>query len=159
MTGETKELRNCLSDTIQRKEAVFNLGRAMLLISSLTSGNHNNLRHATQDVLHQPQRGKHAYKHLEPVMQAALAAGAHGCYLSGAGPTVLAITSGAAGDPFTQAQSERHEKQVADAMQKAAVEGGFKGKMFITRPCATGAHIVKADPPFSDQVLRYPGDV
>ena len=53
-------------------------------------------------------------------MEAALAAGAHGCYLSGAGPTVLAITSGAAGDSFTQSSSERCERAVADAMQKAA---------------------------------------
>ena len=92
-------------------------------------------------------------------MRAAIASGAHGCYLSGAGPTVLAITSGSAGDPFTQAHGERCEKQVADAMHKAAVEGGFKGQMFITRPSILGAHIVKADPPYSDSVLRYPGEL
>ena len=33
-------------------------------------------------------------------MNAALGAGAHAVYLSGAGPTVLAITSGAAGIPL-----------------------------------------------------------
>ena len=38
------------------------------------------------------------YPYLYPLMNAALGAGAHAVYLSGAGPTVLAITFGAAGD-------------------------------------------------------------
>ena len=52
--------------------------------------------------MHQPQRGSAVYKHLNPCIEAANAAGACCCYLSGAGPSVLAITSGAAGDIFAQ---------------------------------------------------------
>jgi homoserine kinase len=44
-------------------------------------------------------------------MAAALAAGAHGCFLSGAGPTVMAICSGASGDVFAQKSDERQVKK------------------------------------------------
>lgn len=158
-TGVTSELRACLDDKVTRAEAVFNISRTALLMMSLSTGNMQNLRWATQDMLHQPQRGAKVYKHLLPVMEAALAAGAHGCYLSGAGPTVLAITSGAAGDSFTQSSSERCERAVADAMQKAADACGETGRMFITTPSNRGAHVIAADPPYSKAVLRYPGDV
>jgi hypothetical protein len=36
------------------------------------------------------------------VIDAAIGAGAHGCYLSGAGSTVLALTSGRLGDVYAQ---------------------------------------------------------
>ena len=52
--------------------------------------------------------------------KAAIAAGAHACYLSGAGPAVLALTSGRSGDIFTQREKERVDRGVADAMIAAA---------------------------------------
>lgn len=159
-TGVTSELRSCLEDyPVGREEAVFNISRTAMLMMALSTGNMMDLRWATQDALHQPQRAAKVYKHLIPVMEAALEAGAHGCYLSGAGPTVLAITSGAAGDSFTQSSSERCERAVADAMQQAAEKCGEPGRMFITTPSSRGAHVVAADPPYSKAVLRYPGDV
>lgn len=46
------------------------------------------------------------------MIEAAIAAGADTAYLSGSGPTVAAITSGAAGDIFLQRTKERVDKQV-----------------------------------------------
>lgn len=139
---------------------MFNIGRAALLVNAFASGNLHELRYATQDVLHQPQRGEAQYPHLNPMMKAALDAGAHGCYLSGAGPTVLAITSGRSGDIFTQQQNERKEKTVADAMRQAAAAVGIEGTVFITSPDHRGAHVVEVSPPYSDdQVNRYEGDI
>jgi homoserine kinase len=46
------------------------------------------IRWGVEDQLHQPQRGEAVYKHLYPLIEAATAAGASGCYLSGAGTTV-----------------------------------------------------------------------
>lgn len=46
------------------------------------------------------------------MIDAAIAAGADAAYLSGSGPTVAAITSGAAGDIFLQRTKERVDKQV-----------------------------------------------
>ena len=68
------------------------------------------LRVATEDALHQPIRGAKAYPHLFHMIRAAMDAGAHGCFLSGAGPTVLAFCSGAAGDIFAQKSDERQEQ-------------------------------------------------
>jgi homoserine kinase len=45
-------------------------------------------RWGVEDALHQPQRGQAVYKHLYPLIEAAEAAGASGCYLSGAGGCV-----------------------------------------------------------------------
>lgn len=159
-TGPTSVARAILPPNVPRKDAVFNIGRAAIFVNAFRSGNLDELRYATQDMLHQPQRGAAQYPHLEPLMKAALAAGAHGCFLSGAGPTVLAITSGRAGDIFTQQLAERQENQVANAMREAAAAIGVSGCVFITNPDHRGAFIVRADPPFSDRaVARYEGDV
>ena len=154
---ETAEARRVLPESLSYKEAVFNIGRTALLINALERGNLRDLRFATQDALHQPYRGA-VLHHLKPIIEAAVAAGAHGCYLSGAGPTVLAITSGSAGDIFTQQREERNEKAVADAMMAAATATNTDGKVFITAPSERGAHIVRADPPFSEGLVKYVGE-
>ena len=58
------------------------------------------------------------------MIEASVAAGASAAYLSGAGPTVMAITSGASGDIFTQRAKERVDRAVAAAMVKTAKELG-----------------------------------
>ncbi len=62
---------------------------------------------------------------------------------------MLALTSGACGDIYSQQESERHERAVADSMLKAAKEMGVKGRVFITAPVSRGAHVVAARPMFS----------
>ncbi|CAI5738792.1 unnamed protein product [Peronospora destructor] len=159
-TGPTSVARAILPPNVPRKDAVFNIGRAAIFVNAFRSGNLDELRFATQDMLHQPQRGATQYPHLEPLIKAALGAGAHGCFLSGAGPTVLAITSGRAGDIFTQQLAERQENKVANAMREAAAVLGVSGCVFITNPDHRGAFIVRAEPRFSDRsVARYEGDV
>lgn len=159
-TGPTSVARAILPPKVERKDAVYNIGRAAILVNAFRSGNLDELRFATQDMLHQPQRGEAQYPHLFPLIQAALDAGAHGCFLSGAGPTVLAITSGRSGDIFTQRLAERQENRVADAMRETAASIGVSGCVFITNPEHRGAYIVRATPRFSDRsVARYEGDV
>ncbi|KAI9911739.1 hypothetical protein PsorP6_008773 [Peronosclerospora sorghi] len=159
-TGPTSVARAILPTDVSRKDAVFNIGRAAIFVNAFRSGNLDELRYATQDMLHQPQRGASQYPHLEPLINAALNAGAHGSFLSGAGPTVLAITSGRAGDIFTQELAERQENRVANAMRETAAALGVPGCVFITNPEHRGAYIVRAEPRFSDRtVARYEGDV
>ncbi|TMW56216.1 hypothetical protein Poli38472_008864 [Pythium oligandrum] len=159
-TGPTSVARAILPPKVDRKDAVFNIGRAAIFVNAFRSGNLDELRYATQDMLHQPQRGEAQYPHLYPLIKAALAAGAHGCFLSGAGPTVLAITSGRSGDIFTQKLAERQENKVADAMRQTAASIGVSGSLFITNPEHRGAYIARAFPRFSDRnVARYEGDV
>lgn len=140
-TGPTSIARAILPGTVERQQAVFNIGRAALLVNAFRSGNLDELKYATQDSLHQPQRGETQYPHLDPMIQAALSAGAHCCFLSGAGPTVLAITSGRSGDIFTQKLGERQERQVADAMRGIAASMNISGCVVITNPEHNGAGI------------------
>ncbi|CAI5742975.1 unnamed protein product [Hyaloperonospora brassicae] len=159
-TGPTSVARAILPPNVSRQDAVFNIGRTAIFVNAFRSGNLDELRFATQDMLHQPQRGAAQYPHLEPLINAALGAGAHGCFLSGAGPTVLAITSGRAGDIFTQQLAERQENKVANAMREAAAAMGVSGCVFITNPDHRGAFIVRAEPRFSNHsVARYEGDI
>ena len=148
-----------LNETVSRDEAVFNIGRVAFLVNALNQNKLYDLRFGTEDALHQPQRGAKVYKHLQPLIGAGLKAGAHAVYLSGAGPTVMAVTSGAAGDVFAQRSTERTEIKVATAMRETADKFGHPGEVYITRPVVHGAHIVAADPPFSTDLLKYPGGV
>lgn len=126
-------------------------------------GDLSSLRFACRDRLHQPVRGKVVYPHLDNCVRAALDAGAHGAFLSGAGPTIMAICSGQSGDIFAQRSTERQEGDVAKAMQKAldelppelAKKWGVGGQFYIVSPSARGSHVVYAEPKFSDSLATF----
>eukprot|EP01039_Chlorochromonas_danica_P004479 gene4479-4907_t len=157
--GKTSTARGVLNDTVSRKEAVFNIGRVAWLINALATNNIDQLRYGVEDALHQPQRAAAVYPHLVPIINAAVEAGASAAFLSGAGPTVMALTSGASGDIFTQRHKERVDRKVAEAMLAAAAACQTKGQVFITAPVEHGAYVVSAEPAFSNRLVRYRGDV
>ena len=80
-------------------------------------------------------------------MQAALKAGAHGAFLSGAGPTVVAFAGGDGGaaengsDTMSQFQAENVAKQ----MLAAADEQGVAGSCHIAEPDPNGLASVGYD--------------
>ncbi|GMI29272.1 hypothetical protein TrCOL_g13668 [Triparma columacea] len=149
--GKTSDARNALGPNISRKEAAFNIGRVAYLVNGLNHGNLDCLKHGCEDALHQPQRGKAIYHYLYPMIEAAEAAGANACYLSGAGPTVMALTSGASGDIFTQHEKELNHVEVAKAMKKSARESGIDGRVVVTNICNEGAKVIRVEPPFSSE--------
>lgn len=153
--GRTSEARGVLSDTISRKDAAFNIGRVAFLVHSLCTGNIDNLKWGVQDKVHQPQRAEHLYQYLYPMVEAAERAGACCAYLSGAGPTVMALTSGASGDIFTQRENERTDSAVARAMIQTADLFGIQGKLLVTTPVNEGARVVNVEPPFSSGDITY----
>jgi len=99
------------------------------------------------------------YPHLNPLIDAAIDAGACAAFLSGAGPTVMAMTSGASGDIFTQRAQERVDRKVAEAMIAAAEKIGTKGVVSITSPIISGAYVVSAEPAFSTGRVHYRGNM
>ena len=157
--GKTSTARGVLKPTVSREDAVFNIGRVAWLINSLATNNIEQLRYGVEDALHQPQRAAAVYPHLVPIIQAAEQAGASAAYLSGAGPTVMALTSGASGDIFAQRSKERVDRAVAEAMLAAAQAHNVKGEVFITAPVEHGAYVVSAEPAFSQGLVRYRGGV
>ena len=119
----------------------------------------DNLKWGVQDRIHQPQRGNKLYKYLFPMIEAAEKAGASCAYLSGAGPTVMAITSGASGDIFAQREKERSDLAVARAMISAAEKFGISGKMLVTSASIEGARVVKVSPPFSTDNISFRDEI
>ena len=87
----TAEARQVLPADYSRADAIFNASHLGLLVRALETGNENWLRCALQDKIHQPYR-QSLIKGYEAVQQAALNAGAYGMVISGAGPTLLALT-------------------------------------------------------------------
>lgn len=89
-TLKTSHARSVLPQTVSRENAVFNLSRAALMTASLFSGSLDNLKIATDDMLHQPFR-MGLIKGADTAFRVAYDAGAYGVYISGAGSTVMAI--------------------------------------------------------------------
>ncbi|MEG4488415.1 homoserine kinase [Microcoleus sp. D2_18a_B4] len=87
----TAEARKVLPADYSKADAIFNAAHLGLLVRALETGNENWLRCALQDKIHQPYR-QSLIKGYEGVQQAALNAGACGMVISGAGPTLLALT-------------------------------------------------------------------
>lgn len=87
---KTEQARACLPKEIAHKDAVYNLSRAALFSASLLTGKFENLRTAVDDKLHQPYRME-LIPHCREVFDIAYTHGAYGAYISGAGPTIMAI--------------------------------------------------------------------
>lgn len=87
----TNKARSVLPENVPLQDAVFNLGRIALLVTALREGDWDLLKVATQDRLHQPYRCN-LVPGMNEVFQAALDSGAYGVFLSGAGPTVIALS-------------------------------------------------------------------
>jgi homoserine kinase len=87
----TSQARKVLPTEISRDDAVFNASHFGLLLQALATNQKEWLKAALKDKLHQPYRKSliPGYDHVE---NAVIEAGAHGMVISGAGPTLLALT-------------------------------------------------------------------
>jgi len=87
---KTVKAREIIPRMIPLEDAVFNIGRTAMLVASLMAGKTGNLFAATQDRLHQPYR-KVLIPHWDEVYSHSLELGARGVFLSGSGPTIIAV--------------------------------------------------------------------
>jgi homoserine kinase len=123
----TSEARAVLPPTITRQDAIFNASRLGLLIHALTTNDSRQLRVAMGDRLHQTHRLK-IIPGAAAAYQAAYEAGAQGVALSGAGPSLIALTTA---DPHAIAQS----------MVAAFADAGLASRVWILNPSPTGVTI------------------
>jgi len=86
----TTKARAALPSEVSFADAVFNVGRASLLIAALATGNLGALGDATEDRLHTDIRLAMAPPS-KPALDALRGAGAFAAWLSGSGPTVAAM--------------------------------------------------------------------
>lgn len=105
----TEKARAALPKTIDHRDAVFNLARAALLAGSLTTGKLENLDVATGDCLHQPYRFPLIEGGLD-LTRDAKELGALGAYISGAGPSIIAINYKGDRDFIARAEALCKEK-------------------------------------------------
>lgn len=124
-TGESRKL---LPTSLERRDAVHNIGRAALLVAAMATGRLDALALATEDVLHQPARSK-LFPAMYAVFGAAREAGALAAYLSGGGSSIMALTT-------------ENEAAIGEAMAGCARAHGVGGRVIVTRPSAVGAQVV-----------------
>ncbi|NEP59380.1 MAG: homoserine kinase [Symploca sp. SIO2G7] len=112
----TQAAREVLPSDYSRGDAIFNIAHFGLLLRGLTTGRGEWLQAALHDQIHQPYR-KTLIPGYDTVASAAVAAGAYGMVISGAGPTLLALV------PLSQATA------VATAMAAAWQEEGVTAQV------------------------------
>jgi len=128
---ETAIARQILPREISRDDAVYNIGRASLLVAALAAGRPEWLHGALGDRLHQPYRAQFV-PGFERVVAAAAAAGAFGAALSGSGPTVFALAEPGA------------VPGVGGAMREAFAAAGVTSRVIATEIQSEGALAVGA---------------
>lgn len=114
----TAEARRVLPPTYSRADAIFNMAHLGLLLRGLEAGCGSWLRDALQDRIHQPYR-QTLIPGYETLKAAATAAGAYGLVISGAGPTLLALSHSSAA------------KSVADAMCTTWMAQGLEVEVHV----------------------------
>ena len=125
----TSAARAVLPQTVKLGDAVYNLGRAALLVAALQAGRLDLLGEAMDDRLHQPARAT-LLPWLPSLLAAAREAGGAGAALSGAGTTVLALC----------APGDAHD--VARGMREAAQARGVPGRPEVVDVGVGGARVL-----------------
>lgn len=90
-TLSTEQSRKVLPQTIDRQDAITNVSHLALVVASLINGYDEGLKLGFKDRLHQPYRGGliRGYDEIMKLLENDPCV--LGCYLSGAGPTLMAI--------------------------------------------------------------------
>ena len=130
----TEEARRVIKRELPLKDAVFNIQRASLFVSALLTGRYELFRVAVEDRLHQPYRAG-LVKGFGRVLEAGYSAGAYAVFLSGAGPTVCAITSDAS------------KTNVGNSMKEAFKREGVSSKVLYLKSEDRGSFWESTTPP------------
>lgn len=123
----TAQARRVLPTEYSRADAIFNAAHLGILLRGLETGNGDWLKAGMQDKIHQPYR-KSLIKGYEKVRLAALDAGADEMVISGAGPTLLALTNSLTTSAVVTAMADTWKNQGVVAEVKA-LEVDTKGAL------------------------------
>lgn len=116
----TKDSRDVLSDTVSLKQTIQQNGNIAGLIVGFYTGNLDLIARSLQDAIIEPQRAK-LIPHFYKVKEAALSQGALGCSISGAGPSIFALSA----NSFIA-------ENVGNAMQKVFSDAKIENELFIS---------------------------
>ena len=115
----TEESRGVLPKTIPYKDAVYNLSRAALATAAFCDGDYQLLQVATKDAMHQSYR-LGLIPGGEEIFSMARELGALAVYISGAGPTIMAVVRKSDEAFFASAN-----QWLCEQKQKASPSGAF----------------------------------
>lgn len=123
----TSKAREALPFSYSKADAIFNIGRAMLVAEALRQGDDALLARAMADKLHEPYRLPQIPGALQ-AKQAALACGATAAALTGAGPGMIAF-------------APDHFDRIGRAMKEAYAEAGLHARYWILEATPAGTTI------------------
>jgi homoserine kinase len=123
----TKQARAILPKLVDRKDAIYNISRAVLVTEALRTGDLDLLGKAMSDALHQPYRIP-LIPGAQAAMEAAHHAGTAAVALSGAGPSLIAFSS-------------KQEPAVGLAMKQAFEQAGLAARIFELGTSYEGAEV------------------
>lgn len=125
----TEAARSVLPTSVTRVAAIFNISRMGMLVRGLEQQHPDWLCAALDDAIHQPYR-QGLIRGYREVRVAALAAGAYGMTISGAGPSLLALADTA------------KAKTVAEAMRKTWEREGVRAETLLLALDREGTRII-----------------
>ena len=123
----TSDARAALPESYSKADAVFNIGRAMLVAEALRAGDDAMLRAAMNDRIHEPYR-LGAIPGARAAKRDALAAGALCVALSGAGPGMIAFAR------------EGYDR-IGRSMKEAFAAAGLNSRYWILDATDQGTHV------------------
>ncbi|MBO8142412.1 MAG: homoserine kinase [Firmicutes bacterium] len=129
----TERSRRVLPKAVSLADAVFNVGRASLLVAAMAVGDRAGIAAGLDDRLHQPYRAS-LVPGFGSVVAAAKGAGALGAVLSGAGPSVLALIP----EPM-------NAEPVGEAMVGAFRDAGVTARWLALSPDHGGVAVEQID--------------
>ncbi|MEX0616862.1 MAG: homoserine kinase [Candidatus Woykebacteria bacterium] len=128
----TQKARKILPKNVPLEDAVFNVQRAALLVSSLAESDFEMLKLSTKDRLHEDTRVKAFYPRVYDLAYAAKDAGAKGEFLCGSGSSIGAF-------------AVEKPDYIANIMEEKAAEIGIAGTTTIVSPDTVGAVVEEID--------------
>ena len=118
-TSKTKEARKTIPRDVTLEQAKQNIYRAAVMTHGITTGNTRKIGHGMKDTIAEPERAKTIPGYHE-IKEKARETGAHGCTISGSGPTIFAVGP--------------NPKKTGKAIQKTFKKHKINSKLIITEP-------------------------
>ena len=116
----TKDARSILSDSVELKKHILQSGNLAAFIVSLYQADFGLMSRCLKDVIIEPQRAR-LIPCFQQVKETALSAGALGCSISGAGPSIFALSQG-----------RKQAEEIGTAMQGVFGDAGIACDIYIS---------------------------
>ncbi|MFH0807102.1 MAG: homoserine kinase [Elusimicrobiota bacterium] len=127
----TAKARQILPKQVSREAAVYNISRTALIINAFINKKYDLLSVATGDMLHQPFR-KRFIPGFDDISVKAMDNGALGVFLSGSGPSIMALSL----------KNAKKSQKIALSMREVFKKHKIDSKTFILSADVQGARII-----------------